>query len=210
MVKCGDCGFLALRNEAAGQLLEADLPYRRAAMPSPSGIAQAIPLCFERCRDFEVDASARIDRFIQSGRFFVFPQDNMRELLFEDIECESFIRWRMGNSPKEHREMLDRQRLLEWQTGRDNTDRQWRDDQRDADRKWRWLELVVLGGVSVIVAGTFTLLGAFIQRGGNDGVNVSVPAVTVVVVQATTVPAIILTPMPTPISTPDTAGSPAE
>lgn len=49
----------------------------------------------------------------------------------------------VGFTPKEHREMIDRK---------------W-------ERKWRVIELIVLGVIAVLVAGGFTILGAFIERG---------------------------------------------
>ena len=50
--------------------------------------------------------------------------------------------------------MLDRQRFLDWQA-----------EQRRKDKRWRKIELLVLVILTLVVAGGFTLLGAFIERG---------------------------------------------
>ena len=50
--------------------------------------------------------------------------------------------------------MVDRQKFMEWQ-----------ERQRKDDGHWRIIELIVLGFIAVVVAGGFTILGAFIERG---------------------------------------------
>ena len=71
----------------------------------------------------------------------------------------------MGFSPKEHREMMDREWMLKWQADREEADRKWREKQRQEDKQWRRIELIVIGIIGVLVAGGFAVLGAFIQRG---------------------------------------------
>ena len=66
---------------------------------------------------------------------------------------------------KEHREMMDRDRMLQWQAQREDADREWRERQRNDDKRWRRIELIVIGVIGVLVAGGFAILGAFIQRG---------------------------------------------
>lgn len=62
--------------------------------------------------------------------------------------------------------MIDRGSMLKWQTEREDADRKWREEQRKEDKHWRIIEIIVIGLISVLVAGGFTLLGAFISRGG--------------------------------------------
>ena len=50
--------------------------------------------------------------------------------------------------------MLDRQR---WQ--------EWHEEQRREDKRWRVIELIVIGIITIVIAGGFTILGAFIERG---------------------------------------------
>ncbi len=50
--------------------------------------------------------------------------------------------------------MLDRKELCDWQ-----------EERRRSDIKWRIIEIVILGLVLTLIAGAFTILGAFIERG---------------------------------------------
>jgi hypothetical protein len=77
-----------------------------------------------------------------------------KSAICEERSCEGFTNWQQGFTPKEHREMLDRLRLQEWQ-----------DKQRREDKRWRIIELVILGVMTTVVAGGFTVLGAMIERG---------------------------------------------
>ena len=61
--------------------------------------------------------------------------------------------------------MLDREAMLRWQAEREESDRKWREKQDKEDKHWRKIELIVFGVIAVLVAGGFTVLGAFIQRG---------------------------------------------
>ncbi len=59
-------------------------------------------------------------------------------VIHEDRECKAFTKWQQGFAPKEHREMIDRQ---------------W-------ERKWR----IIMGIIFIVLAGLFTLLGAYIAN----------------------------------------------
>ncbi len=61
--------------------------------------------------------------------------------------------------------MLDRMALLKWQAEREEADRKYHKEERREDKRWRVIELIVLGVISVLVAGGFTILGAYISRG---------------------------------------------
>ncbi len=77
------------------------------------------------------------------------------QVIQKERECgESFTEWQLGFTPKEHREMLDRKEF-----------RIWQERQRKEDKRWRVIELVVIGVITVAIAGGFTILGAFIERG---------------------------------------------
>jgi hypothetical protein len=87
-----------------------------------------------------------------------FPEENTFEAIQEERECPDFTEWHPGFTPKEHQEMLDRQRLLEWQAEREDDDRKWHAKQREEDKSIRRLEL----WTAVIIAGGFTVVGATI------------------------------------------------
>ena len=65
----------------------------------------------------------------------------------QERECTFFTKWQQGFTPKEHREMIDRQAMLKWQTEREDIDKKWQIQQR-------WF--------MVVVAGIFTIIGGVI------------------------------------------------
>ena len=76
---------------------------------------------------------------------------SIKQVIQKERECgESFTEWQLGFTPKEHREMMDRQ---EW--------RDWQERQRKDDRGWRIKEIAIL----VLMTGGFIVLGALIGRG---------------------------------------------
>ena len=74
----------------------------------------------------------------------------VKSVIQKERDCDAFTPWQQGHSPKEHREILDRQLLLK------------REEERDADsRRWRVAEFIaVIIGLVLIVA------AAFIERSG--------------------------------------------
>ena len=167
MAKCADCGHLAVRGYD-GEFREVEELSRR-----PTGSNFQV-LCFVRLRDFRhefADLAGRVrtgppDQW--NAPTFVEGWDLQRyywDIIGKEIECAEYIDWRQGFTPKEHRERLDRQAQLLQQERRDRDLRDWQETQRRQDRRWRIIELVVLGLLATLLAGGFTILGAFIQRG---------------------------------------------
>lgn len=149
MVRCADCGFLAARNLNTRELDEAEESFRQdGTFPpindekghNPHAGWESAPVCFIQHYDLreEIKQQGLNDKEKYSG---------VHSVINKDRECKSFTKWRQGSTPKEHREMMDRQ---EWSN--------WQEKQRNDDKRWRIIELVVL----VIGAGLFTLLGAWI------------------------------------------------
>jgi hypothetical protein len=137
MVKCSECGFLALRHLETRDLREAEGSYRDTGeiprdLNRPKYLYEEVPLCFERLRMFDPKQCESA-----AGR---------QEVLQGEIgPCVGFTEWHHGFTPKEHREMLDRQRLLEWQA------------EQEAKRVGqRRVDALLL----VFIAGGFTVFGA--------------------------------------------------
>ena len=145
MVKCNDCGFLSLRNRYTGQLEEANEQYRTSGKPSDlrrPGVTHAKspleffdwphepePICFARA--FRLDDEVQRDQ--QGNR----TAESILEVVGTDRTCAEFCKSHQGFTPKEHREMIDREQLLRWQEGREQIDRVWREEQRRQDLEWR-------------------------------------------------------------------------
>ncbi len=219
MVKCEDCGYLALRNRHTRGLDEAEEAFRQTAevadVPRTRPYAtdprmamfdisnteipyETIPLCFAMELDFSsvVDTEARIRRMRDSGRR-PYERDIIRDILWEEQECSSWRKWQQGFTPKEHREMMDRERMLTWQADREENDRKWRDEQRRSDLEWRaqqasdertWRQdqqkredrrtfwsIFWVAIVATAVLAAATIFAAYIQRGGQPTINVSIP-----------------------------------
>lgn len=153
MVKCSECGFLAARNIYTRGLDEVEEEFRQNGVP-PVGvlggkeigypIQRQQPLCFIREYDL-------LDSF-RKGTKNGGATQSFLAVINEDRRCDPFTKWQQGFTPKEHREMIDRQ---EW--------RNWQEKQHKENIKWRITELIFL----VIGAGLFTLLGAYFARGGS-------------------------------------------
>jgi len=151
MVKCADCGYLSVRNKRDNHLSEAINDFREKGAVAqgydeighnPHQLHEIAPICFVRSYNLINECKPEIS-----------PQ-KVSQVLNNDRPCKEFMKWQQGFTPKEHREMIDRQKLLEYQS-----------QQRKEDKHWRIIELIVLGGIATLVAGGFTLLGAWISRG---------------------------------------------
>ena len=153
MVKCADCGYLSVRNKIDNHLGEAAIDFREKGAVAQGSDEQGrnqhplhelMPLCFAR-QPYLRDASKQIDK--QKNQ-----NDEVKRIINQEIgeTCNEFTPWQQGLTPKEHREMIDRERMLRME-----------DERRRNDRKWHWIEL----GILVVGAGLFTLLGAWIAKG---------------------------------------------
>jgi len=145
MVKCTDCGFLAIRRHFERHLAEVEGEIRNGKeWPVQHGtnicLYEKRPLCL-------------ISHTIGT-KDGLYSAIEFKEAINIEKDCKDFYEWRQGSTPQEHREMLDRE---QWQN--------WQAKQRKEDKHWRIIELVVLGLLAVLMAGGFTVLGAFIEQG---------------------------------------------
>jgi hypothetical protein len=152
VVKCSDCGYLAVRHLETRELWEAEGGCRETGeippdLNRPKNLYDEVPLCFERLRFFDPEQCAS-------------PAGRKEAQQMEIGPCVGFVKWQHGFTPKEHREMLDRKELLKWQAKREDDDRQWRADQARGERTWRWIQVLVFGVMGAAVA----IVAAVIQR----------------------------------------------
>lgn len=188
MVRCADCGFLAIRNCQTRQLVEVELGVRKGASfpteelppseqtgrynflgPETKPIYVHQPICFmvetEAMRESqEVAEASERDKDDADKHFQAF--------IAKPRVCESFTPWIQGLTPREHREMLDQRQLLTFQKEREDSDREWRRSQAEQDHiwrrdeaRWRRIELVVMGIIVTLVTVVTNIVCAFIQRG---------------------------------------------
>ncbi len=166
MVKCADCGFLAIRAQADGAMRGANTHYRTEGYQGyQTDQVLPVPHCFVRAH------SIHLEPLVAGGEVRAVEAESVLKLYNEaeedvtdeavlgiikrERECSSFTPWLgEGWTPKEHQEIQERRWLLEWQQG-----------QRAEDRRWRIIEILVIGLLATLMAGGFTVLGAFIERG---------------------------------------------
>ncbi len=170
MVKCAKCGFLALRNKESRGLEEAEESYREGvALPLVDGGVyyrhESRPLCFTRNHDLRNEVREEEKKEEAERR-------NIGQVIEADRKCEAFTEWQQGFTPKEHREMLDRQWVIEYQERREMEDKKWREQQEDRQRAWmgkqgkqrfRW-EIIIFGGVVTLALIGGQIVAALIQR----------------------------------------------
>ena len=138
MAKCSDCGYLAVRNVDSRDLEEAEESFRRkgtgplAEIYSGKGHLrhEKQPLCFAMVHSFRDD----FEKAIKEGK----PEnDRVRQIIQKERPCDEFTEWKQGCTPKEHREMLDRQWMLDYRKKREQEDREWRAKEEKERRKWQ-------------------------------------------------------------------------
>ncbi len=178
MVKCADCGFLAVRSKVDYSLGEAAADFREngavAIGVDSKGMNQhplheIRPLCFARA----FNLGEEIQTQVGTGKNDL---QSVLHVIKHDRNCNVFTKWQSGFSPKEHQEILDRKQQSDFQLKRGREDKEWRDEQRQKDLKWREeqdkkaesrhrLDLIVLGIIVTLIIAAVTILAAFIERG---------------------------------------------
>ena len=136
MVKCENCGFLTMRHTQTRELLEVEEATRIIGTILSGYIGN--PICFAGAFHLE---SERI--MAQKGG--LSRTDSLVAILQEQRDCDKFTQWKLGSTPREHQEMLDRQWMLEFQEERRKADKEWQSKQN-----WKL----------ALIAGGFTILGA--------------------------------------------------
>lgn len=152
MAKCKECGFLAIWRYVPRELSEAHEDFRETGKLetdiSEDG-RQYYPKCFMRRAPLQGEVLA----IIQRGQ--VTSQAVLNVINYER-ECNYVTQWIQGFSPKEHREMLDREEL-------------YRDRQK---HDWRTLVVAILGAlasaIGILVGANINLKAAQIQADAQD------------------------------------------
>jgi hypothetical protein len=119
-----------------------------------------VPICFVQAYDI-----------LQSTREFAGKHEpdylSVHTFINDDRPCKSFTKWQQGFTPKEHRDMLDRQEFRDWQAKRELEDKQFRKDEQRSNKRYRIAELVL-----VVVTILAILAAAFINRNNQPTINI--------------------------------------
>lgn len=133
MAKCVDCGFLAARNKETRQLHEVERSADGSIDYNQYGTGyMAIydnPICFARAVNLPSQ----------------YGTEPIRQVLERERDCKPFTKWQQGFTPKEHREMIDRDKM----------------------HKWHIIELVILIVGNLLAAGFGAFVVWLVTRGGH-------------------------------------------
>lgn len=173
MVKCADCGFLAqhiFRGPIPQGFIDIEeQPRKTGVLPhAPFGFhaigeldrtpekldGDNFPTCFVRSFDLGQEVNERI------GHGDVL--NAVKDIIQKERICDHFIKWERGFTPKEHREMMDRARLLKWQIDREDADKKWREDQDKRRSTDEWKRNVLIAGATIFAAVAGGIVGHFI------------------------------------------------
>lgn len=201
---CVSCGFLALRSRD-GELREADEFFRTGAEIDTARFASRRPLCAVRRADFAQEVrdylASSIEfrdpdnrRRLTERSMNPQPRDILPVIQREDRGCErdgdqpyGWMEWSPGLSPKEHREILDRDFTVKREDERDAALRDWQVEQEEraerrheeqerraaaqhrellkaAKTRFFW-DIVIAGTAATLLLATATITGALIQSG---------------------------------------------
>ncbi len=181
MVKCVDCGFLTLRDRATGLLVEVDDDYRVSGRVPPLVAYHAYhnyPICFTMAHNLmpEIEQAAQQqgeDGSDDWGKYVLGVITRERDCVATG-KTLGFTEYQQGFTPKEHREMLDRQWQLEYEAKRDKEDKEWRESQetKAEGRHQQQLgvlkqlhkrEMWIVGGAVTVAILIITMIGAAIE-----------------------------------------------
>lgn len=143
MAKCSECGFLANTKKDTRKLEEVEKVLRDTGdyIRSEYYNIYGYPICFMQKYDIEAEAGEHS-----------LNSEVILGVLQKERDCKAFTEWHQGSAPKEHQEMIDRERRDKFEA-----------DIRKNDKRWHIAEIILI----VVLSGFFTLLGAFISQGGH-------------------------------------------
>ena len=186
MVRCADCGLLCYKNQATRTFEHVDAEARKTAQFPTYKLGggnirfRYDPYCLVLACDLAKELKARTPPSDAGGNF-QSPIEAVLEVIGEQRECSSWVKWRPGFSPKEHMEMqlLDEQR--KWEQEQRERDRRWQEEMRKEDLKWkvdqeklaeaRWIkehrlqrhQLVIVGIVGTLILAIAQIVSAILS-----------------------------------------------
>lgn len=124
MKKCADCGYLAKQNKNNDELEAADERLRTTGVPNHLNKYDGCPKCFVQAFNLETEIGER-------------DAANVLHVITLDRPCNDHVPWQPGNSPKEHKAMMDNKWRTEFERKILEEDRAWREQIRKEDLEWK-------------------------------------------------------------------------
>ncbi len=166
--KCGECGFLTMRDRRTRQLAEVELELRRTGeMPKLTsahdqyGLETAYESVYESnliCLRHAYDLH---QEYIDGEGNYV---ERFKNVLTRERECEHFTKWHQGFTPQDHAQMIRDIEAARAQLARENSMKDFQAEQAELNRaQQRTSQLISLVAVGVAVLGSITgpILGAY-------------------------------------------------
>jgi len=129
MVKCRECAFLTAHRLTDLQYVEISSYVRKTGdVPYVSGtgvgtpVYNPVPVCFVGAAPINEEVTNR-------------TKNEFLRVISVERDCPEFSQWQPSRGPREHKEMLDQKRMLEWQEARLQKDREWKEERLLADKK---------------------------------------------------------------------------
>lgn len=156
MPKCAECGYLSLRLTKDRTIAEVEKLTRHDAV-NPSVLSTTVhdqyagsPFCFVNA----FPLAEEIDR--QDEKQSV--QNRWKHVFWKERDCKESVEWRQGFTPREHKEIIEGEQLLEFQRGRDERQFTFQKEESEKNRTFQLLlernaekrhvrELAVMGGI---------------------------------------------------------------
>ena len=166
-VKCANCGFLAVRKIETRELVDAEDETR------DNGHLAVTPHGHRPIYD------GRLICFVQAFPLIKETGPNpgapeRKTVAQKERRCERFVEWRQGFTPKEHQEMIDRERQQKREDDRDESQRNFLAGQARQTNRHN-LRMFALTIVGILVA---LFLGLWGGKSKPPVGNVNVPSAT--------------------------------
>ncbi len=193
MVKCAECGYLAQHvyrgsipegfidveenSRETGSLPTVPFSLRFTPIGQPDLTPEKMsgdnfPTCFSRAFQLGNETVTRYAEIYAAEKGTM--ANAVKEVIHKDRACNQFVKWERGFTPKEHREMIDREYLQKHQDERDNADKLFRQQMANDERIWRetqeakhsneeWMRNLLIGGFTVFGAIAGGIVGHFIR-----------------------------------------------
>ena len=160
--KCIECGYLAAKNLKTRKLDEVEKEFRKSGIP-PNEISGGKEIWYPVHKNYPVCFIQRYDLPHIFDTLSGSESDRFLSIINENRPCEHFATWYQGFSPKEHREMMDRKAMLEWQAEREDADRKWRESQEKRHSREEWNRHIFLAVIAIVAVILGVILGCFIK-----------------------------------------------
>ena len=172
MVKCAECGFLSQHvyqgNVPKGFIDVEESPRENGELPGQPPVfggfrslsepdltpekmsGDSYPTCFMRVAPLKNETVARYAELATTEPTYNITVDAVKDVIHRDRECNQFVKWERGFTPKEHKEMIGEKRKSEQQEKR-----------KTSDRVWHFIEL----GITLVVGAIIAIVAARITKG---------------------------------------------